>query len=135
MMTTRMLFPTFFYEAAIGDDALLADLLASALALAQEDRAGRTWSKAHGYRGYTSYASLDDLPVRDPAFADLKRHLDRHVASFAGDVGMDLLGRRLKLDSLWVNVMKPGGTIRATCTRTAPYPAPSTSRCRRDRAR
>jgi hypothetical protein len=30
--------------------------------LAEEDRAGRAWSRAHGYRGYTSYASLDDLP-------------------------------------------------------------------------
>ena len=54
--------------------------------------------------------SLDDLPIRDPAFADLKRHLDRHVALFAKEAGMDLGGRRLKLDSLWVNVLKPGGT-------------------------
>jgi uncharacterized protein (TIGR02466 family) len=109
-VTVRALFPTFFYEAVLGDEALVADLDASCRMLAQDDRAGRAWSKAHQYRGYTSYASLDDLPARDPAFADLKRHLDRHVAAFAREAGMDLGGRRLKLDSLWVNVMKPGAT-------------------------
>lgn len=109
-MAVRTLFPTTFYEETIVDAALLADLDAACHTLAQEDRAGRAWSKAHGYRGYTSYASLDDLPQRDPAFADLKRVLDRHVAAFAQAAGMELGGRRLKLDSLWVNVMKPGGT-------------------------
>lgn len=106
----RALFPTLFYEAVVDNAALVADLDASCRALAEEDRAGRAWSKAHQYRGYTSYASLNDLPARDPAFADLKRHLDRHVAAFAREAGMDLGGRRLKLDSLWANVMKPGAT-------------------------
>ena len=109
-MPTRQLFPTLFYEATPDEPALLAELDQSCRALAQEDTAGRRWSKAHGYRGYTSYASLNDLPLRDPAFADLKRLLDRHVAAFAKEAGFDLGGRRLKLDSLWVNVMKPGGT-------------------------
>ncbi len=109
-MTTRQLFPTLFYDADVNDAALLAELDASCRALAEEDTAGKRWSKAHGYRGYTSYASLNDLPMRDPAFADLKKLLDRHVATFAKEAGFDLGGRRLKLDSLWVNVMKPGGT-------------------------
>ncbi len=109
-MTTRPLFPTLFYESTIVDPTLIEDLDASVRALAQDDTAGRRWSKAHGYRGYTSYASLDDLPLRDPAFADLKRHLDRHVAKFAADCGFQLGGRKLKLDSLWVNLLKPGGT-------------------------
>ena len=109
-MPTRQLFPTLFYEADMGDAALLAELDASCRALAEEDVAGRRWSKAHGYRGYTSYASLNDLPLRDPAFADLKKLLDRHVAGFAKEAGFDLGRRKFKLDSLWVNVMKPGGT-------------------------
>ncbi|MDR6786871.1 uncharacterized protein (TIGR02466 family) [Sphingomonas sp. BE138] len=109
-MPTRQLFPTLFYEARLNDAALLAELDASCRALADEDVAGKRWSKAHGYRGYTSYASLNDLPLRDPAFADLKKLLDRHVAAFAREAGFDLGGRKLKLDSLWVNVMKPGGT-------------------------
>ena len=77
--------------------------------LAEDDEAGRRWSRAHGYRGYTSYASLNDLTSRDPRFAELVRRLNRHVAAFARDCAMDLGGRRLKLDSLWVNLLKPGG--------------------------
>ncbi|MEA3048266.1 MAG: hypothetical protein QOG84_102 [Sphingomonadales bacterium] len=109
-MTVRSLFTTLFYEADLADPALLEALDASCRALAREDGAGRRWSREHGYRGYTSYASLNDLPVRDPAFADLVRRLDRHVASFAAECAFDLGRRRLKLDSLWVNVLKPGGT-------------------------
>ncbi|ONF96966.1 TIGR02466 family protein [Sphingomonas jeddahensis] len=108
-MTTRALFPTLFYEGQLGDESLVEELEASVRALASDDTAGKRWSKDHGYRGYTSYASLDDLPQRDPAFADLKRHLDRHVARFAADCGFQLGGKKLKLDSLWVNLLKPGG--------------------------
>ncbi len=108
-MTTRNLFATQFYEAQLGDDALVAELADACREFAVEDRAGRAWSKDHGYRGYTSYASLDDLPQRAPAFDDLVRLLNRHVAAFAKDCGFEL-GKKLKLDSLWVNVLKPGGT-------------------------
>jgi uncharacterized protein (TIGR02466 family) len=108
--TTRALFATRFYEGDLADSGLLAELEEACLALADEDMAGRRWSREHGYRGYTSYASLDDLPLRDPRFADLVRHLNRHVAAFAKDCAFDLGGRRLKLDSLWVNVLKPGGS-------------------------
>jgi uncharacterized protein (TIGR02466 family) len=107
---TRSLFSTLFYEAALDDEALLAGLEEACRALAEEDEAGRRWSREHGYRGYTSYASLNDLPVRDPRFAELARALGRHVAAFAAEAALDLAGRRLKLDSLWVNVLKPGGS-------------------------
>ncbi|HEX8309615.1 MAG TPA: TIGR02466 family protein [Allosphingosinicella sp.] len=109
-MPTRALFASRFYQGEIGLPELVAELEDSCRALAQEDSAGRRWSLDHGYRGYTSYASLNDLPRRDPAFADLMRHLNQHVAAFAADCAFDLGGRRLKLDSLWVNVLKPGGT-------------------------
>jgi uncharacterized protein (TIGR02466 family) len=106
-MPVRSLFATPFYENQIGDAALLADLAESCLMLAAEDGAGRAWSKAKGYRGYTSYASLNDLPQRDPAFADLKRLLDREAKLFARAAHF-ASGPAPKLDSLWVNVMKPG---------------------------
>jgi uncharacterized protein (TIGR02466 family) len=108
-VSVRSLFATRFYEGELGDAALVAELEDACRALAEEDEAGRRWSKAHGYRGYTSYASLNDLPSRDPRFADLARLLGRHVAAFAKECAMDLGGRRLKLDSLWVNLLKPGG--------------------------
>jgi uncharacterized protein (TIGR02466 family) len=109
-MTIRSLFATRFYEGTLDAADLLAELEHSCRMLAEEDEAGRRWSRDHGYRGYTSYASLDDLPRRDPAFADLARQLNRHVAAFAADCAFDLGGGRLKLDSLWVNVLKPGGS-------------------------
>ncbi len=68
--------------------------------LAAEDKAGQAWCREHGYRGYTSYASLDDLPQRASVFGELKRRLDRHAARFASDLAFDLGPRgRLKLDS------------------------------------
>ncbi|HLL31601.1 MAG TPA: TIGR02466 family protein [Allosphingosinicella sp.] len=109
-MPTRSLFATRFHEGELAAPALLAELDGACRALAEEDGAGRRWSRENGYRGYTSYASLNDLPARDPRFAELVRHLNRHVAAFAADCAFDLGARRLKLDSLWVNVLRPGAT-------------------------
>lgn len=108
-MPTRALFASRFYQGELGSAEFVAELEASCRALAEDDGAGRRWSRDHGYRGYTSYASLDDLPRRDPAFAELVRGLNRHVAAFAADCAFDLDRSRLKLDSLWVNVLRPGG--------------------------
>ena len=109
-MATRALFVTRLYEAALGGPAgLNEDLEQACRMLEAEDRAGQAWAKEHAYKGYTSYASLDDLPRRATAFAELKKRLDRHAAAFAQALHLDLGGRRLVLDSLWVNVLKPGG--------------------------
>jgi uncharacterized protein (TIGR02466 family) len=104
----RKLFATLLYEADLGDADLLADLAHSIRSLAADDSAGQRWSREHGYKGYTSYASLDDLPKRDPAFADLAKLLTRHAAIFAKDCAFDL-ARKPKLDSLWANLLKGGG--------------------------
>ena len=82
---TRDLFVTKLYEAEIADEALLADLAHSIRSLAADDEAGRRWSREHHYPGYTSYASLNDLPKRDPAFADLARLLTRHATNSPGN--------------------------------------------------
>ena len=105
---SRSLFATRLYEAQIDDPALLDDLAHSIRTFAKDDQAGRRWSQDKGYTGYTSYASLNDLPRRDPAFADLQKLVTRHAATFADELAFDL-GRKPKLDSLWVNLLKPGG--------------------------
>lgn len=105
----RTLFTTPIYEARLANPALLTALAHTARTLANEDCAGRAWSREHRYKGYTSYASLDDLPRRDPDVAALVRILDKHVAAFAHECAFDL-AKKLKLDSLWVNILKPGGT-------------------------
>jgi uncharacterized protein (TIGR02466 family) len=109
MAEVQTLFVTKLYRAAV-EGVSNEDLLRSCLSIAAEDAAGQRWSKEKGYRGYTSYASLNDLPKRDPNIAALKVALDKHAAKFAGALHLDLGGRKLKLDSLWINVLEPGGT-------------------------
>ena len=101
-------FATQIYRAQL-PARLNAELAHACLVLARDDKAGQRWARAHGYPGYTSYASLDDLPERMPEFAALAKLIDRHVAAFAQALDFDLGGRRLKLDSLWANVMPGGG--------------------------
>jgi uncharacterized protein (TIGR02466 family) len=105
---TRDLFVTRLYDAELTDGELLEGLARSIHALAKDDGAGRRWSKDHRYPGYTSYASLNDLPRRDPVIADLARLLARHAALFATECEFDL-PRKPRLDSLWVNLLKSGG--------------------------
>lgn len=107
-MSVRSLFATHLYQATVEDVALLRDLAKSIRTLAADDEAGKRWSRDKGYRGYTSYASLNDLPRRDPAFADLQRTLAKHASAFARDLAFDM-GRKPKLDSIWVNLLKSGG--------------------------
>jgi uncharacterized protein (TIGR02466 family) len=105
---TRELFATKLYEAEIGGEALLAELEHSIRTLATDDQAGRSWSRKHRYAGYTSYSSLNDLARRDPAFSDLARLLTRHAAKFAEECAFEL-DRKPKVDSLWINLLKPSG--------------------------
>ncbi len=107
-MTSRSLFATRLYEADLGDEALLAELAHSIRSFAEQDGAGRAWSREHHYPGYTSYGSLNDLPTRDPAFAELAKVLTRHATAFAKECAFDL-ARKPRLDSLWVNLLKSGG--------------------------
>ena len=107
-MTVRDLFVTRLYSADVAAAVDLAELAHSIRSLAADDRAGRGWCRANGYAGYTSYASLDDLPRRDPAFGALAKALVRHAATFATDLAWDL-PRKPRLDSLWVNLLRGAG--------------------------
>lgn len=110
-MATRTLFVSKLYEASLAAEpefsVFNAELAKACQAIARDDKAGQTWCKEHSYGGYTSYASLDDLPRRDSLFDTLRRKLDRHVGLFASDLHLDL-GKKLKLDSLWINILRPG---------------------------
>lgn len=111
MATIETLFATRIYRAeatGVAMKRMLSDLEATAFAIAADDTAGRAWSSAHHYAGYTSYASLADLPMRAPVFADLAAYLDGHALKFANVLGYDP-GTRLRLDSLWINILEPGG--------------------------
>jgi uncharacterized protein (TIGR02466 family) len=105
MPKSESLFVTRLYKARIAPPR---DLEGTCLGIAAEDKAGQRWSRAHGYGGYTSYASLNDMPQRASIFADLESAIARHVAAFVRELQFDLGGRKLALDSLWVNVMQKG---------------------------
>ena len=108
----QTLFPTRIYRAkmpAARATSLNAELEDAIYSLAEDDGAGRDWCEANGYPGYTSYASLDDLAWRMPPFAELAEHLNAHAGAFAKELQFDLGGGALVLDSLWVNLLMPGG--------------------------
>jgi uncharacterized protein (TIGR02466 family) len=89
--------------------AINGDIIAAARSFAEDDTAGQRWCEENSYPGYTSYGSLNDLARRAPCFATLAKLLDTEAAAFAKDAHFDLGGGRLKLDTLWINVLDPGG--------------------------
>lgn len=108
----EQVFVTQIYRAPLlrDDTATLNESLMDAIdVLAVDDTAGLAWSEANDYDGYTSYASLNDLPWRMPEFKALVEGIDRHVRDFSDMLDFDLGSGRLALDSLWVNVLAPGG--------------------------
>jgi uncharacterized protein (TIGR02466 family) len=111
MATIDALFVTKLYRAAAAEpeSGFVRELEASCRTIAEDDAAGQRWCRKNGYPGYTSYASLNDLPWRFPIFKDLKKRLDQHAAAFAKALEYDLGGKRIELDSLWINILPEGG--------------------------
>ena len=106
------LFVTRFYRAPLSEQGKpvdLDELEASCLSIAEDDEAGQKWCEKNGYPGYTSYASLADLAWRFPVFKELTKVLDKHVGAFLKELDFDLGRRKVKLDSLWINILPPGG--------------------------
>lgn len=107
-MSTRSLFPTLVYAAALephGSKAFNAQLLREIRQLRLDDPAGRRWSAQNYPGGYTSYGSVSRMQQVSPTFAALERKLARHVQSFSRALGLDLAGRKLSMTDCWVNVM------------------------------
>jgi uncharacterized protein (TIGR02466 family) len=113
MADISSLFVTRLYRARLSDHAPKLDhdeLVASCYSIAEDDEAGQDWCEENGYPGYTSYASLSDLPWRYPVFGDMVKALDAHVAAFARDLEFDLEGRDLTLEDIWINILPEGGS-------------------------
>lgn len=113
MTQISSLFATRLYHAPLvrpnGPDVAQTDLEAACWSIAEDDEAGQDWCDEQGYPGYTSYASLTDLPWRFPIFADVVKALDTHVAAFAEDLEWDLGGGSLVLEDIWINILPQGG--------------------------
>ena len=112
MSQIESLFVTRLYRAALsehGQPVDPAELEAACLSIAEDDEAGQAWCEKEGYPGYTSYASLTDLPWRSPIFAAVEKALDAHVAAFAEELEFDLGDGKLVLEDLWINILPEGG--------------------------
>ncbi len=112
MAQIESLFVTRLYHAKLSEHGKPIDtdeLEESCYSIAEDDEAGQDWCEENGYPGYTSYASLTDLPWRFPVFADIVEALDLHVAEFAKDIQFDLDGRKLVLEDIWINILPEGG--------------------------
>jgi uncharacterized protein (TIGR02466 family) len=112
MSHIKSLFVTRLYRAALTEHGKAIDgheLETSCLSIAGDDEAGQDWCEENGYTGYTSYASLDDLAWRFPIFKELVKVLDKHVAAFVKDLEFDLGDKKIKLDSMWINILPAGG--------------------------
>jgi len=112
MTKISSLFVTRLYRAhlsELGKSLDRAELETSCLAIANDDEAGQNWCEENDYAGYTSYASLTDLPWRFPIFKDLVKVLDKHVAAFIKDLEFDLDGKKIRLEDIWINILPEGG--------------------------
>jgi uncharacterized protein (TIGR02466 family) len=113
MTRIRSLFATRLYQAPLSVHEPVidaAELEASCLSIADDDEAGQAWCESNDYPGYTSYASLTDLPWRFPIFGDLVKALDGHVMAFARELSFDLGDKALTLEDIWINILPQGGT-------------------------
>ncbi|MEM1105583.1 MAG: TIGR02466 family protein [Pseudomonadota bacterium] len=107
-MAATRLFPTLLYQAEMGARVDLDALEAACWMIEEGDAAGHEWCEREGYPGYTSYASLDDLPQRAPAFEQLADCLAAHARAFAQELHWDMVGKTLAPAGLWVNVLGEG---------------------------
>lgn len=105
-MSLQSFFPTLVYTASLtGAAALNRRLLRECRQLERDDESGRRWSAKNYPGGYTSYNSASRMYDLSPTFAQLRKGLDRHVASFAKSLQFDLTGRELQMTDCWVNIM------------------------------
>jgi uncharacterized protein (TIGR02466 family) len=110
-MSIQKLFPTLLYRADLPKSARLnTSLEDAALSLSEQDVSGQRWCEKHGYPGYTSFASQEELPARIPAFRLLVKQIDKHAANFAKELHWDIRDGKPICDSIWVNVMPEGGS-------------------------
>jgi uncharacterized protein (TIGR02466 family) len=108
-MTLQHFFPTQLWVAqapAAVATKLNRPLAKEARTLETLDDAGLRWCKKNYPEGYTSYASITDLPYRSSNFGALKRWIDGEARKFARALELDLMEGRLEMTTCWVNIMR-----------------------------
>jgi uncharacterized protein (TIGR02466 family) len=100
------LFITQVYQSKIKTN--LASLIEESAQIEKADGAGREWSKQNYHSSYTSYGSWDQLYRLSSEFEKLQKKIDSHVMKYAKSLDYDLPKGALKMNSMWVNIMRPG---------------------------
>lgn len=125
------LFPTYFLKEKLGVTKSKISLLdKSARHLPEVDAAGVAWSKKNYVHGYTSYGSLSQLYSQFSVFDELRKRIDRSAIKFLKKMGVSGKGKKLVMNTMWVNVMSeetyhafhrhPGSVISGTYYVNAP---------------
>jgi uncharacterized protein (TIGR02466 family) len=108
-MSLHRFFPTQLWVArapASLAPRLNRQLAREARTLEEIDDAGVKWCRKNYKGGYTSYASITDLPYRSSNFGELKKWIDGEARKFSRALDMDLMTGRLEMTTCWVNVMR-----------------------------
>jgi len=99
-------FPTLLYQAKDASAKKLnPQLLREIQDIQKLDGAAQKWSKENYKNGFTSYGSGNRLHHFSSAFENLEKRIDLHVKNYVAGLGYDLSGKRLKMNTCWVNVM------------------------------
>ncbi len=111
-MTQKKLFATEIYQTSLQDffKKNHKHLLREIEVLCHDDEAGWEWSKTHYPKGYTSYASANQMHKMSPTFAELELCIRKHVLKYTKALGMTLGKDALSMSTCWVNVMEEGCT-------------------------
>ncbi len=105
-MALRKLFPTLIWQRSLSVERNeLKRLRDECYAFRAMDEEGQAWSHRHYPAGYTSYSSIADLHRRSGQFDRIRKLLDREVGRYARALDLDLGGRKLKINSFWINIM------------------------------
>lgn len=111
-MSIQMLFPSYILLKTLAPRSskpiYLKELTREIKQIQSIDQVGQKWSQKNYPGGYTSYSSMDQLHRFSTTFADLQKSIDRHVATFAKKLEMDLGTKKLVMTSFWVNIMPQG---------------------------
>ncbi len=102
-------FPSFLYRGSVNRaQEFNSELRREISALEKIDDHGREWSRKNYVGGYSSYSSLCNLHQTSPNFAELDKMLRPHVAKFVRKLGWNLMGRKVRMTTCWVNAMGNG---------------------------
>lgn len=105
-MPIKNLFSTPIYQGKLaGYSKLNAKLLRDIREISKDDKMGLDWSKENYRGGYTSYASLNNMHHRTPAFMEFEKAMAPHAAKFAKELKWNLKDSNLEMTDCWANIM------------------------------